>query len=61
MKITTKLTLSFLMMALISLIVAGILSYFITEKALTRQVLNQLQSVAAIQKVAPDRPQIIRE
>ena len=50
MKITAKLTLSFLVMALVSLLVAGILSYFITEKALTRQVLNQLQSVAAIQQ-----------
>ena len=50
MKITAKLTLSFLVMTLVSLLVAGILSYFITEKALTRQVLNQLQSVAAIQQ-----------
>ncbi len=50
MKITAKLTLSFLVMALVSLLVAGILSYSITEKALTRQVLNQLQSVAAIQQ-----------
>lgn len=50
MKITAKVTLSFLVMVLVSLLVTGIFSYVITEKALTRQVFNQLQSVAAIQQ-----------
>ena len=50
MKIKVKLTLSFLLIALVSLSVISILSYLIAKKALTQQVLNQLQSVAAIQQ-----------
>ncbi len=50
MKINVKLTGAFLIISLISLTAIGSLSYFIAKKCLTRQILNQLQSVASIQK-----------
>ncbi len=50
MKIKPKVTLTFLVISLVALITTSILSYFIAKHSLTRQVLNQLESVAAIQK-----------
>lgn len=50
MKIKPKVTLTFLIISLVALVITSILSYFIAKNSLTRQVLNQLESVAAIQK-----------
>jgi signal transduction histidine kinase/HAMP domain-containing protein len=50
MKINRKLILSFLLISLVPLAVTSIFSYFNAEKALTQQVFNQLESVAAIQQ-----------
>ena len=50
MKINTKLILSFLLISLVPLIIISVFSYFIAEKALSHQVLNQLESIASIQK-----------
>ncbi len=50
MKIKTKFSLTFLLIALFPLVITSILSYFIAKESLTRQVLNQLESVATIQK-----------
>ncbi len=49
MKINTKLILAFLVISSIPIAVIGIFSYFNAEKALTNQVLNHLESVAALQ------------
>ncbi|MBN2208897.1 MAG: PAS domain S-box protein [Candidatus Coatesbacteria bacterium] len=50
MKITERLTLVLLIMSLAILAITGVVSYAIAKRALTRQVLNQLQSIATIQK-----------
>ena len=50
MKIRSKLTLTFLPLTLITLVTLGSLAYFSSKNALTRQVLDNLESVAAIQK-----------
>ena len=50
MKIRNKLTLTFLPLTLITLITLGSLAYSSAKHALTRQVLDNLDSVAAIQK-----------
>jgi len=50
MKIRSKLTLTFLPLTLITLVTLGSLAYFSSRNALTRQVLDNLESVAAIQK-----------
>ena len=50
MKINTRLALVFLLISLIPLAGIGMLACFIAQKALTRQVLNQLESVAVVQK-----------
>lgn len=50
MRIKTKLSLTFLLIALFPLVITSILSYFLAKQSLTRQVLNQLESVATIQK-----------
>jgi two-component system NtrC family sensor kinase len=50
MKIKTKLTLAFLLASLVPLVVLGVLSYLNAREAVTNGVLNQLQSVAVIQK-----------
>ncbi len=50
MKIKERLTLVLLIMSLVTLAVTGIVSYTIAKRALTRQVLDQLQSVASIQE-----------
>lgn len=46
MKIQKKLILSFLLVALVSLLAVSFFSYFNARKALTKQILSQLQSVA---------------
>jgi len=50
MKIKERLTLVLLIMSLVTLAVTGIVSYTIAKRALTKQVLDQLQSVASIQE-----------
>jgi len=50
MKIAERLTLVLLIMSLVMLSVTGVVSYTIAKRALTRQVLDQLQSIATIQK-----------
>lgn len=50
MKIRNKLTLTFLPLTLITLVTLGSLAYSSSKNALTRQVLDNLDSVAAIQK-----------
>jgi len=50
MKINSKLTLLFLLISLIPLAVIGIFSYSMAKKALTQQVLNQLESLVVVQK-----------
>ncbi|MFH1951150.1 MAG: ATP-binding protein [Pseudomonadota bacterium] len=50
MKINKKLTLAFLLISLIPVAAVAIISYFNAKSAITRQVLNHLNSVAAIQK-----------
>lgn len=50
MKINTKLAMAFVLMCLLSLTLAAVLSYFIAKAALTRQMFNQLESIAEIQK-----------
>ncbi|HHJ15763.1 MAG TPA: EAL domain-containing protein [Gammaproteobacteria bacterium] len=50
MKIRNKLTLTFLPLTLITLVTLGSLAYFSSKNALTRQVLDNLDNVAAIQK-----------
>ena len=50
MKIKPKLTLAFLLASLVPLVVLGILSYTNAKETVTNGVLNQLQSVAVIQK-----------
>jgi len=50
MKIGKKLVLAFLIVSLSALIVASILSYTIAKSSITERVLDQLESVATIQK-----------
>jgi len=50
MKISAKLTVAFILISLVSLTAIGSLSYFTVKKYLTQQILNQLQSVASMQK-----------
>lgn len=50
MKLGTKITWVFLLFALASLGIGGGSSYLLAKRILTRQALNQLQSVASIQK-----------
>lgn len=50
MKIRSKLTLTFLPLTLITLVTLGSLAYINSKNALTSQVLDNLESVAAIQK-----------
>lgn len=50
MKIRTKLTIVLLVVALVPLAGASISAYLIGRRSITRQVLNQLESVASIQK-----------
>ena len=50
MKIRPKLTFTYLVISLIALIVTSTISYNIAKKSLTEKVLNQLESVATIQK-----------
>ena len=50
MKIRPKLTFTYLVISLVALIVTSAISYNIAKKSLTEKVLNQLESVATIQK-----------
>ena len=50
MKIKPKLTLAFLLASLVPLVVLGVFSYVNARETVTNGVLNQLQSVAVIQK-----------
>ncbi len=50
MKIRTKLALAFLVLSLLPLIAAGVLAYLLAQESLVQQALDQLESVAALQK-----------
>ncbi|HKZ98903.1 MAG TPA: ATP-binding protein [Thermoplasmata archaeon] len=49
MKIRSRLTFTFLLIALIPLVSGSVLAFTVSERALTEQVLNQLSSVSSIQ------------
>lgn len=50
MKITSKLTIAFVLFSLVPLTVLGFVGYFMSEQALTRRVIDQLDSVASNQE-----------